>query len=62
MKSPVMPKVQLHNHDASVEPAPAFASDAEIALAEQLRHQLEKRYLGSPATPLPVQASSGEDD
>ena len=57
-----MPKVQLHNHDASVEPAPAFASDAEIALAEQLRHQLEERYLGSPATPLPVQASSGEDD
>ena len=61
MKSSIMPRVQLHSHAAGVEPAPAFASDAEIALAEQLRHELEKRYLGSPATPLPMQAS-GEDD
>jgi hypothetical protein len=32
------------------EPAPRFASDAEIALAEQLRRQLEERYFGPSAT------------
>jgi hypothetical protein len=31
------------------EPAPSVASDAEIVLAEQLRHQLEERYLGLEA-------------
>jgi hypothetical protein len=36
--------------DASFEPAPRFASDAEIALAEQLRRQLEERYFGRTAS------------
>ncbi len=35
----------LHHPDPSGEPTPAFASDAEIELAEQLRHQLEARLL-----------------
>jgi hypothetical protein len=49
---PVM--AQLHdNLDPGVEPAPRFASDAEIKLAEQLRHQLEERYLGPSAAPSP---------
>jgi len=56
----VMLKIQLHNHDASAEPAPSFASDAEIELAEQLRHQLEERYLGVSAAPPPLQERSGE--
>jgi hypothetical protein len=55
-----MLKIQLHNHNASVEPAPSFASDAEIELAEQLRHQLEERYLGPYAAPLPLQEQSGK--
>jgi len=37
--------------DARLEPVPRFASDAEIALAEALRRQLEERYLGHPAVP-----------
>ena len=42
--------IQLRNEaDAGTEPAPTFASDAEIKLAEQLRRQLEERYLGSSA-------------
>ena len=55
-----MPKIQLHNHDASDEPAPSFPSVAEIELAEQLRHQLEERYLGPSASPPPLQERSGE--
>ena len=55
-----MPKIELHNHDTGVEPAPRFATDAEIKLAEQLRHQLEERYLGPSAAPTPLQARSRE--
>jgi len=55
-----MPKIQLHNRDASVEPTPRFASDAEIRLADQLRYQLEERYLGPSAARSPLQAQSGE--
>jgi hypothetical protein len=56
-----MPKIELQEQDASVEPAPSFASDAEIALAEQLRHQLEERLLGPSAAPSPLLARSDED-
>ena len=56
-----MLKTQLHSHDTSVEPTPRFASEAEIRLAEQLRHELEERYFGPPATPSPLQTRPGED-
>ena len=43
-----------------IDPRPKFASDAEIALAERLRRQLEQRYLGSndeaPYSKLPLAA------
>ncbi len=39
----------VHNRDTGVEPAPRFASDPEIKLAEQLRHRLEERYLAPSA-------------
>ena len=45
-------------YDADVEPAPRFASDADIKLADQLRHQLEERYFGPAATPSPWQGST----
>lgn len=57
---PVTLKIELHNHDASVEPAPKFATDAEIALAEQLRYQLEERYFGPSAAHSPLKTGSGE--
>ena len=60
MQEALMLRIQLHNHNASVEPAPNFASDAEIELAEQLRHQLEERYLGPSAAPLPLKERSGK--
>ncbi len=57
-----MLKIQLHNQDTSNEPAPRFATDAEIALAEQLRYQLEERYFGPSAAHSPLKARSGEAD
>ena len=44
-----MLKTLSPSHDTGFEPAPRFASDAEIALAEHLRRQLEERYFGRPA-------------
>ena len=41
----------IRHPDSSGEPAPAFASDAEMELAEQLRHKLEERYLEASNAP-----------
>jgi hypothetical protein len=56
-----MLKTQLPSHDAGFEPAPQFASDAEIELADQLRRQLEERYFGSSAPPSTPPGRSGKD-
>jgi len=53
-----MLKFELYNHDTNGDPAASFATDAEIALADQLRHQLEERYL-APSSPLPVRSREG---
>ena len=42
------------------EPMPQFATDAELAFAEWLRHQLEQRYLGQSATSVEVGSSRSE--
>ena len=52
-------KTQLRDRDTIVEPAPLYASDADIELARQLRHQLEQRYFGS-AEASPPQGRSDE--
>ena len=44
-----MIRTELYNHDADADPVISFASDAEIEFAEQLRHQLEERYLARRA-------------
>jgi hypothetical protein len=45
-----MVKTEPYNHDISGDPLGTFATDDEIAIADQLRHQLEERYLeGTPA-------------
>ena len=46
-----MRKNPLPDRDASVEPAPLYASDDDIELAQRLRHQLEERYLGTSESP-----------
>ena len=55
-----MYRIELHNSDRNSDPVPSFATDAEIELAEQLRHQLEERYLAPAAAPAPVQTRSNE--
>jgi hypothetical protein len=54
-----MPKT-LPPPDAGVQLTPKFASTAEIELAEQLRHQLEERYLEASAAPASLQSRLGE--
>jgi hypothetical protein len=55
-----MLKNESHYYDTSVEPAPRFATSADIALAEQLRHQLEERYFGPAAAHSAEPTRSGE--
>jgi len=40
-----MLKIELSDPHAGFEPSPQFATDAEVAFAQWLRHQLEQRYL-----------------
>jgi hypothetical protein len=56
-----MRKNQSRDHDAIVEPAPLYASDAEIELAQRLRHQLEERYLGPSETLSPLRDRKGDN-
>jgi hypothetical protein len=57
-----MLKIELHNHDTNGDPAACFATATEIEIAEQLRHQLEERYLAPFAPPSPLHVRSGKDD
>lgn len=47
-----MLKTPSARQDAGIEPAPDFANDADISLAEQLRLQVEERYFGRTVTPM----------
>jgi hypothetical protein len=53
---------QRQSYDVVDDPAPAVASDAEIAIAEKLRHRLEERYLGQTADPPAIEEGTSEDD
>ena len=50
-----MLKIELYNHGSSGEPAASFATDAEIEIADRLRHLLEERYLAPSAPSSPSQ-------
>jgi hypothetical protein len=56
-----MLKIEQHNHDRIGDPQPTFATDAEIEIADQLRHQLEERYLrpSTPGTPFQGRLDKG---
>jgi hypothetical protein len=55
-------KLEPYNTDAIGDPAPRFASDAEIRTAERLRHELEERYLVPSAARPPLPPRSSERD
>jgi len=42
------------------EPAPSFATDAEIEMADRLRHELEERYLNPASTKTPSRPRNGD--
>ena len=56
-----MLKTELNNHEVSDDPQAAFTTDAEIETADQLRRQLDERYLARSETvpPLPAHSSKG---
>jgi len=58
---PIMLKIALYNHHTNGDPAVSFATEAEIEIADQLRHQLEERYFApsAPSSPLQVRSSEG---
>ena len=45
-----MLKIELADPPTGSEPTPQFATDAEVAFAERLRHKLEELYLGHAAS------------
>jgi hypothetical protein len=49
-----MLKTELYNHEANGDPPASFATDAEIEIADQLRHRLEERYLAQSETSPPL--------
>ena len=53
-----MLKIERYDQDVGDPPA-NFATDAEIEIADQLRHQIEERYLApsEPSSPLQVRSS-----
>jgi len=55
-----MLKTELYNYDTIGDPSVTFATDAEIELAEQLRRQLEERYLAPSAPPSPLRVRSSK--
>jgi hypothetical protein len=59
-----MPKIEPYNAEPNDDPPAAFATDAEIEIADQLRHQLEKRYLAQSETspPLPVAVNDDREE
>ena len=42
------------------EPTPQFATDADVALAQWLRRQLEQQYLGNSVGTAELVSQSGE--
>ena len=54
-----MTKSEPQDRDSSGKTAPTFATDAEIEIAQELRHRLEERYL-VPSSPWRVSPSQGD--
>ena len=57
---PAMRKIAMSESHVGSEPSPQFATDAEVAFAQWLRHQLEQRYLGHSTSGAERAPNSGE--
>ena len=55
-----MLETELYKDDGYNDPAAAYATDAEMAIADLLRHRLEELYFSSSAPSLPTRLHSSE--
>jgi hypothetical protein len=55
-----MLKIAMSDSPVGSEPSPQFATEAEVAFAQLLRHQLEQRYLGHSTAEEDLARSAGE--
>ncbi len=55
-----MLEIEPYNRDTNGDPAAAYTTEAEIEIADQLRHRLEERYLAPTAPSWPSRVRSGE--
>lgn len=55
-----MLETELYSQDTYGDPVAAYATEAEIAIADQLRHRLEELYFSSSAPALPARVRSCE--
>ena len=56
-----MLKIEPYNHEPDVDSPAAFATDAEIEMADRLRRHLEARYLAQSETSRPVPVAVNDD-
>ena len=55
-----MLKIDFPDQQIGSEPAPQFATDAEVAFAQRLRQKLEERYLRGGAASSDLMAEPAE--
>jgi hypothetical protein len=55
-----MVETELYKDDAYSDPAAAYATDAEVAIADLLRHRLEELYFSSSTPSLPARVHASE--
>ena len=60
-ENPTMVKIEQYDHERNTDPPAAFATDAEIEIAERLRRKLEARYLAESDAAPPL-AGVADDD
>ena len=55
-----MLEIEPYNHETNGDPAAAYTTEAEIAIADELRHRLEERYFPPSAPSVPSRMRSSE--
>ena len=61
-KKRIMLEIEPYKGDTDGDPVAAYTTEAEIAIADRLRHRLEERYLAPSAPSLPARVPSNERD
>ena len=56
-----MLKIEPYSHEPEGDPPAAFATDAEIAIADRLRRHLEARYLAESEASPPLAVAVDDD-